>query len=358
MAEEDKASKTLPATSHKRTKAREKGNMPRAQEFPSYMVLSAMIVLMSFFGVNGVQYLAGFVKYSLFNLYDHRMNQITIIERFSESIVNGGMVLAPVFITLIVLAIFFSLIFQGGWNVSWQSFSFRMDKFNPAKGLKRLMGSANSYMQLGKAFAMVAGLAVYTYFTLSSLFESLPGLQMMPLDMALSYTMGFVFETLFKFVILLIILALIDLFWSKYQYEEQLKMSVKERKDETKNIEGDPQIKRRIRSAQYQAHRRRMMAAVPKADVVVTNPVHYAIALEYNVEKALAPRVVAKGQGYIAEKIKQIAEENEVPIVANPPLAQTLYKTVEVEEMIPPDLYKAVAKVLAYVYKLRDKVPA
>jgi flagellar biosynthetic protein FlhB len=135
-------------------------------------------------------------------------------------------------------------------------------------------------------------------------------------------------------------------------------MTQQEFKDELKTTEGDPRIKRRIRSVQYQMHRRRMMAAVPEADVVVTNPVHLAVALRYDVEKAAAPEVIAKGPGYIAEKIKALAEEHDIPIVENPALAQTLFKTCEVGECIPPDLYKAVAEVLAYVYKLKGRIPA
>jgi len=355
---EDKSDKTLPATAHKLKKAKEDGNVPRAKDFPGYMLLVLMIVFLYFVGPLGIEHLKSYTAHVLNTITDHYITASTAADRFGQSALAAATVLLPVFVFMLVVIFFFSTAWQGGWNVSFKPFGFKINKFNPMTGLKKLFGKPSTYVDLGRAIAMVLILAIYTYVALSSAYSELPSLQMMPLDMALKYTFDLLFETLFYLIIMLVILAIIDVAWNKYRHKEKLKMTPKEVKDERKNTEGDPQIKRRIRSVQYQMHRRRMMAAVPKADVVVTNPTHFAIALSYDAEKFAAPEVVAKGQGFVALKIREIAEEHSVPIVENPPLAQTLYKTVEVGDPVPPNLYKAVAQLLAYVYKLRGKKPA
>ena len=163
-----------------------------------------------------------------------------------------------------------------------------------------------------------------------------------------------IYRVAFKSAVYLVILAVCDYLWKGRQFEEQLKMTKQEVKDEAKNAEGNPEIRSRIKSKQREVAMRRMMAAVPKADVVITNPTHFAVALAYQPGKMTAPIVVAKGQDHVALRIRKLASENKVPLVENKPLARTLYKLVEVGGMVPGDLFKAVAEVLAYVYKLRQ----
>jgi flagellar biosynthetic protein FlhB len=161
------------------------------------------------------------------------------------------------------------------------------------------------------------------------------------------------FKILFFVCLALIILALLDYIYQRWQFEQSIKMTKQEVKDERKQVEGDPKVKSRIRKAQLEMAARRMMEAVPEADVVITNPVHLAVALKFDASEMVAPTVIAKGAGHIAERIKEVASEHQVPIVEDKPLAQTLFKMVEIGEFIPVELYRAVAEILAYVYRLK-----
>jgi flagellar biosynthetic protein FlhB len=170
----------------------------------------------------------------------------------------------------------------------------------------------------------------------------------------LYWTASISYEVFIRVAVLLIILAIGDYFFQKYRFTEQLKMTKQEIKEELKETEGDPVTKGRIRRIQRAMARKRMMADVPKADVVITNPTHYSVALSYQMESMDAPKVVAKGVGFLALKIRELAQEHGIPLVENRPLAQTLYKSVEIGESIPSDLYKAVAEILAYIYKAKN----
>ncbi len=171
----------------------------------------------------------------------------------------------------------------------------------------------------------------------------------------LSFMLSAGMKVSFKIGLIFLVIAAADYIFQKQEHKKNLKMTKQEVKDESKQTEGDPQIKSRIRSLQIQMARNRMMQAVPKADVVITNPTHYAVALMYQADKDQAPRVVAKGQNHIALRIKELAQEHDVPIVEDPPLAQALYKTVEIDREIPARFFQAVAEVLAYVYKMKNK---
>jgi flagellar biosynthetic protein FlhB len=165
------------------------------------------------------------------------------------------------------------------------------------------------------------------------------------------------FKICFNVCLALALLAILDYAYQRWEHEKSLKMTKQEVKDENKQTEGDPKVKARIRSIQMETARQRMMAAVPEADVVITNPTHLAVALRFDAARMIAPQVIAKGAGYVAERIKQIAAENDVPLVEDKPLARALYKIVDIGNTIPADLYKAVAEVLAYVYRLRGTRP-
>lgn len=355
---EDQGEKTIRATPHKREQSKKEGDMPRAREFANFISLIFATTFLFFFGFIGVQSLQTLMRKHLSRLADYRSRLSEVDTLFWDMANDAAAIIVPFFVLLLVLGVVFSVAWQGGWNVTFKPFVFKPNRFNPMKGLKRILFSSTAFMGLVRAMLVVAVISMIGWQSLEEAAPALGSLQMMPLDMALGYTFSIIFSALFKLGFIFIILAFIDLAWSTHIFEKRLKMTSKELQDEIKNTEGDPKIKRRIRTVQYQMHRRRMMAAVPKADVVVTNPVHLAIALQYDIERSAAPEVVAKGAGYLAAKIKEIALDANVPIVENPPLAQTLYKSCEVGDVIPPDLYKAVAEVLAYVYKLRGKVPA
>jgi flagellar biosynthetic protein FlhB len=358
MGSEDKAERTIRATHRKRRKSAEEGNLPRSREFPNIMTLVVAVFVIFLFGGLGTAALSRLVSDLLTQSATTQLNTVTVTNLFWDISARLGLIVGPLFIALLVTAILGSTLFQGGWNISFKPFEFKPNKFNPAQGLKRMVMSPTAGINFLRTIVIVLIVGWITWDTIMSELPKLPGLTMLPLPQAVKFTADFIFVALVKILILFILVAVLDLGWTHYRYEEDLKMSRREMRDELKMTEGDPMIKRRIRTLQLQAIRRRMMAEVPRADVVITNPTHYAVALAYNPEKKAAPEVLAKGRGLLAQKIREIAEEHGVPLVENPTLAQTLYRTCEVGDIIPPDLYRAVAEVLAYVYKLRNRVPA
>jgi flagellar biosynthetic protein FlhB len=358
MGTEDKSERTIPATPRKRRKSREDGNLPRSREFPNIMTLTVAVFVIFVFGGLGTAALGRLVARLLAQSATTHLTQETVNNLFWEIAGKLGLIVGPLFVALLVASFLASTLAQGGWNVSFKPFEFKPNKFNPVQGLKRMIMSPTAAANFLRTILIVLIVCWITWDTVMSQLPRVPGLMMVPLPQAIKYTADFIFVALVKILILFIVVALMDLAWTHYRFEEDLKMSRREMRDEVKMTEGDPMIKRRIRTLQYQAVRRRMMAEVPRADVVITNPTHFAVALVYDPKKKAAPEVVAKGRGFLAERIREIAVEHDVPLVENPALAQALYRSCEVGDIIPPDLYKAVAEVLAYVYKLRNRVPA
>jgi len=222
-------------------------------------------------------------------------------------------------------------------------------------GSKKIFLSRRSLFELGKGFFKIGVIGFTIYLTLRSMVDDIVVLIDSDLGKISSFMVSSVFSLMLKTGIVYFLIAVFDFAFQKWEYERELRMTRQEVKEEIKELEGDPQIKARIRRKQAEIARRRMMQNVPKSDVVITNPTHIAIALKYDSEKMNAPKVVAKGMNLIAEKIKEIAMKHKIPIVEDKPLAHALYKMVDVDEEIPPQLYKAVAKVLAYVYQLKKK---
>ena len=215
--------------------------------------------------------------------------------------------------------------------------------------------SLRSLIELIKSFLKILYIGVIAWFVLRGELDSLPAL----IDMSVGQILGFIgmtsLKVMFYVSLAMAVLAAVDFAYQRWQHHKDLMMTKQEVKDEYKQAEGDPKVKGRIRQMQRQMASRRMMAAVPNADVVITNPTHLAIAIQYNAEEMFAPQIVAKGAGLVAERIKAIALEHDVPVVENKPLARTLFKSTEVGDAVPAELYRAVAEVLAYVYRLKGK---
>jgi flagellar biosynthetic protein FlhB len=242
---------------------------------------------------------------------------------------------------------------QGGLVLSTYRLGLRLENLNPATGFKKLLpGTASG--ELLKSLFTVGAVAYVAYTVYSGVVGRLPQLVFMsPGDIAGSIG-GIVYEFSIKCGILLLLLGAVDYYLNRRRFETSIRMTKQEVKDEARNSEGNPEIRSRIRRRQREIALRSMMADVPKADVVITNPTHYAVALRYKPEAMSAPIVVAKGKGYVALRIREIAQENNIPFVENKPLAQALFKTVEVGRQIPVELFKAVAEVLAHVYRLKS----
>jgi len=258
--------------------------------------------------------------------------------------------MAPLFVLVLIVA-FFSSIFQFGWLLTAKPLTPDFSKMNPISGMARFV-SKKSMLEVVKSVLKVLLIGFIGYSTVLNNFEEALILVDVSIVSAISF-LGRVALTIFtKICALLIFLAFLDFMFLKWEMEEKMKMSKQEVKEEFKQSEGDPHVKAQIRSIQQEMARKRMMADVPKADVVVTNPTHLSVAIQYDSEKMDAPLIIAKGADFIAMRIREIARENEIPIIENPPVARLLHN-LEIGEHVPEDLFKAVAEILAHVYSLK-----
>lgn len=351
MADE-KSSKTEKPTPRKLRKAREKGQIARSREIPMMATLMGMLLILYYFG-----------SYVVEGLERELVNQLrlNIPEEFTVSAVTTmardilfrmGIMILPIFLAIFVISIA-SNVAQGGLAVSSESMKPKFNKLNPAKGFKKII-SLNGLVNLAKSLILLVAIGIISWQVISKHMSLYPRLILMDIRQVFHWTTSISFTILIRVALLMIIVALADYLYQKYQFRKQLKMSKQEIKDEYKELEGDPITKGRIRRIQREMARKRMMADVQTADVVITNPTHFAVALSYKMDSMSAPKVVAKGTDELAARIKEIALEHNVPLVENKPLAQTLYRTVKVGAYIPMDLYKAVAEILAYVFKARS----
>jgi len=263
-------------------------------------------------------------------------------------------VMAPVFIALILAGIIGN-VGQFGFLFTTKPLIPKFEKINPIKGLKRIFSAKTLVegikMVLKSIVAFMVGFWLFFDFI-----HDMPRVEMMEFYEQIKWFANKSLILIFAMLAVFFVFALIDFAYQKYTYKKSLRMSKQEIKDEYKQTEGNPEVKAKIRQIQREMAKKRMISEIPKADVVITNPTHYAVAIRYDKTKDEAPRVVAKGVDHLALKIKEIAREHDVMIVENPPLARELYKSVDVGEIIPPKLYKAVAEVLAFVYKSKGVV--
>ncbi|MEW5995538.1 MAG: EscU/YscU/HrcU family type III secretion system export apparatus switch protein, partial [Candidatus Zixiibacteriota bacterium] len=263
-------------------------------------------------------------------------------------------ILLPIFAVMTVVA-FGVNVAQVGFKITPKAMEPRFDKLNLAKGIKRIL-SVKSLAQLVRDTLKLIVVGVVAYLAIRSEFESFFTLPDQGVSQ-LAIAMGKLALVLaLKIGLVILALAILDYLYQRYEYEKSIRMSRQELKDELKDTEGSPQLKARVRQVQREMARSRMMRAVPTADVVVTNPTEIAVALKYEPEAMSAPFVVAKGERLIAQRIRELAREYDIPVVENKPLARALFKMCDVGQMIPLDLYRAVAEVLAYVYRLKGKV--
>lgn len=353
MAEESFQEKTETATSKKREKAREEGQVAKSAEIASISVLLAGISVLSMFGTyfysKLVQIMEGLSRFQEIPEFDNQF----CLSLLRQSVVYFLMFMMPL-MGAVFLAAFISNFAQVGFHPSSKAISPKLSKFNIIKGFGRLL-SLRSLVELAKTLVKLTVIGTVAYFAVRGEIDALLKLY----DAEVAYIFLYVLKGFFKIfiwaLIIMIVVAVVDFSYQKWQHEKDLKMTKQEVKEEHKESEGDPQIKSRIRSIQLQAARKRMMRAVPDADVVVTNPTHLAVAIQYNPLSMDSPLVVAKGAGPVAERIKAIAAENRIPVVENKELARNLYKTIEVGEPIGSEFFRGVAELLAYVYKMKGK---
>jgi len=347
----DEQEKTEDPTGKKLDDARKKGQLARSRELSTTLVLVVSGVMFLVMGGTIAQAIFGMMK-NMFQLSRDQTYDAT--HMFGAWVYGFSAVAAPVLLYMVVAmaAGIYGSIALGGYNFTWESASPKMNKLNPLNGFKRMFG-INGLVELLKSIAkffVIGAMALVslTYFQDEALHLDL---ELYPNN--LFHALNMLEWAFFLLTLGMIPIAIFDVPYQLYKHNKEMKMSKQEVKDERKNAEGDPQVKGRIRRLQYQAAARRMMQEVPKADVVVTNPTHYSVALKYDDNGGRAPVVVAKGIDELAMHIRKIAGAHEVPVVPSPMLARAIYYSTEVEHEIPHKLFMAVAQVLAYVYQLR-----
>jgi flagellar biosynthetic protein FlhB len=335
--------RTEKATPRRRQKAREKGQAPKSRDLVAIANIGG-ILLVFYFGMRPFWEKTSRVMATLLNFQSGRDPFLV----FRLAIIDLILVLLPFFLVVIATSIGVNLL-QGGLVI--KPFKLQLDKLNPLGGLKNIY-SLNGLLEAGKTLIkFTVGILLIYHFIRKSidLFPLLLELEMMELTKTIGYLILKAFIYGFFFYL---ILAVLDYFLQKRKFEQSIRMSQYEIKEEAKETEGNPLIKSRIRSLQREMARRRMMDEVPKAAVIITNPQHLAVALRYQEMKMGAPKVVAKGADLVAQKIKELARKHGIPIVEDKPLARVLFK-LEINAYIPPELYKAVAKIIAYIYKIK-----
>lgn len=344
--------KTHPATPQRRQEARKKGQVARSAEFGGALTLLAIVTSLHALlpGDAGMSLLRDLHEAFVFNPHDSVFTFATFHEWHLRGLAWEGKILLPIVLLAVALALA-SGIGQVGFAVTPEALTPQWNRLNPATGIKRLFSMRGTVEALKGLLKMglVGGIC---YSTVRSGIDSGALLQIMrePLPETVSIVGALLWTLGLRVSVVLMILAVADYAYQKYEFEKSMKMSLSEIKQEMKQSDGDPHIKAKIRQTQREMSKRRMMQDVPKADVVVTNPTHFAVALLYE-GGASSPKVVAKGQDEVAARIREIARENKVPLVENKPLARTLYSSVEIGREIPPDLFEAVAQVLAFVYR-------
>ena len=355
MAEDSEAEKTEPASQRRLEQAREEGDVPRSREVATFTVLMAAGAGLWMTGSGLVRELSRSLTSGLSLTREQVYNPDVLVTRILVDVVHVMLACLPIAVAVMVVALASPLL-VGGWLFSAKAFSPNFMKLNPITGIGNMF-STNSLVELVKAIGKSIVVGVVAYMVISRQQQEAIGLMVEPLHTGSTHVMNMLGFSFIVIVGALGFIALIDAPYQMWHYANKLKMTRQELIQESKESDGNPQIKGKIRQLQREMAKKRMMQEVPTADVVVTNPTHYAVALKYAEGGQGAPRVVAKGTDEVAAKIRELAKEHRVAILEAPPLARALHKHTEIGDEIPPRLYAAVAEVLAYVYQIKAYRP-
>ncbi len=352
----DKSDRTEKPTPKKLQDARKKGQVAQSREIPSAMILLAALGFFYFAGGFMFQRLQGLIAGSY-----QWLNEPVLQDALSASSLARWcfdqvfVILAPIMLTLIVVGLLAN-VSQFGILLKEDALVPNFNKINPLSGLKRLV-SLKSLVELLKSVFKILFIGAIAYLILKQDLDVIPALTQFDISHIMVFTGESAFKIAFFVCLGLIVMASADFAYQRWQHQKELMMTKQEIKEERKQMNGDPQIKSRIRSMQIEMARRRMMEMVPEADVVITNPTHLSIAIQFDADTMAAPVVVAKGADHMAQRIRETAQAHDVPLVENKPLARSLYKTTEIGDPVPVELYQAIAEVLAYVYRLKGLQP-
>ncbi|MBW1758814.1 MAG: flagellar biosynthesis protein FlhB [Deltaproteobacteria bacterium] len=352
MSQGNDQEKTEQATPKRRQESREKGQVAKSKEVSSALILLASLGIFFFLGSWMFWRLSGFMGGVFQNLGTLRLESIPKSCAFLSKVFRQiFIILMPLMLAVLIAGIAGNLA-QVGFLFTGKPLSPDFSRIDPIKGMKKII-SLRSLMELVKSVIKIFFVGGIAFLLVRSELENIPALIQMSVGEILAFVGKVSFKICFYTCLALIVLAVLDYAFQRWQHEKDMKMTKQEVKEERKQSDGDPKIKARIRKVQMEMFQRRMMQKVPEATVIITNPTRLAIALKFEADEMIAPRVIAKGAGFIAGRIREIAKENDIPIVEHKPLAQTLFKAAEIGDFIPVDLYRAVAEILAYVYRLK-----
>ncbi len=351
--------KTEEPTAKKLTDARKEGQVAKGKDLTASVMLLVLFMVLRFtVGNIGERIIECFNKnYTLIgDLFDSMHGEFNMqysIQVLRTTALDMLLILLPFFAVGFIVAIVIEIV-QVKWKPTTKPLKPKLSKFNPINGVKRLF-SVKTLVNLLKQIAILVIIGIVVYNKLKGRMADIYKLYDIPLTAAIELLADIIFDIGTVICVIYLVIGVIDYVYEKRKFKKDMMMTKQEVKDEWKNTEGSPEVKQKQRQKMAEVSRRRMMQAVPEADVVITNPTHFAVALKYEQNKGKAPVVVAKGEDYLAARIKEAARENNVEIVENKPLARMLYYNVELDEEIPPELYQAVAEVLAFVYNIKNK---
>jgi flagellar biosynthetic protein FlhB len=352
--DKDDQDKTEEPSQYRLEKSREKGDVVSSKDLTGIMVVTAAIGTLLFTGTYMLEEIWTIAEVVLSSNLETTFTQKGILAIFNKSIFSFLKIMAPLFLMLMIVG-FLGQVMQIGVIYAPELITLKLERINPQKGLGRIF-SSKSLFEFFKGLVKFILVFSVTYMMLNKSILEVNGMIQSELPASLAFMKSMVMGLISAILMTFAFIAMIDFTYEKWTYLQRMKMSKQEVKEEMKEREGSPEIRSRIKSVQREMAKKRMMKELPKADVVVTNPTHYSVALKYNRDKMVAPMVVAKGVDQLAFQIREIAKKHDIPLVENVPLARTLYSTVKVGEAVPRDLYKAVAEVLAFVYKLKKRM--
>lgn len=352
--------KTEEPTTKKLEDARKEGQVAKSKEIANAAGILALFLLLDLYagtmGNSMMEYFAGVYNQipDVIQMYDGMIPVAAILVLLRGMILQLGIICAPILLVGVAIAIICDVA-QVGWKPTTKPLQPKFNKMNPIKGFGRIF-SANSLVELVKSIAKILVVCYMAYSYLKGRADEIYLLYDMPITQAIGLIGEIITDIGIRIAAVYMVIAFLDFAYQKWKFHSDMKMTKQEIKDEYKNQEGDPQVKGKQKQRMREASMRRMMQQLPEADVVITNPTHYAVAIKYDPDKYDAPYVLAKGENYLAQRIKEIAKENNIEIVENKPLARMLYANVDIGGLVPPELYQAVAEVLAFVYHLKGKV--
>ncbi|MDE3838533.1 flagellar biosynthesis protein FlhB [Bacillus methanolicus] len=346
--------KTEKATPKKRQDARKKGQVAKSQDVNTAVHLLAVFLFFMFAGELLLDHILGVFRHSFQDYLLVEMTENNLKSILLEILKELTFILGPIMLVALVAGVAANY-FQIGFLFSSEAIQMKLEKINPIQGFKRIF-SLRALVELLKSVLKISFVGIVTFTVLWKRIDEILLLSHKSVGAALAAIASLTVQMGLFASGALLFLAILDYLYQKYDFEKSIRMSKQDIKDEFKNIEGDPLIKSKIKQRQREMAMRRMMQEVPKADVVITNPTHFAVALKYDEQKMDAPYVVAKGVDYVAQKIKYIAKENDVITVENRPLARALYDQTDIGETIPEQFFKAVAEILAFVYRTKNKI--